>query len=125
MWYERDTTNTPTECVICIEAENEMYTKYAHPKAHLEAHTKATKSAELLEIKENNIEDYIDYYTFYYGREYKKIYKELYKKYKGKKDSMPQYASIIWNQYNILPIQDYRPAQPLKLVRKIVFNSQI
>ena len=40
MWYERDIDkdNTPTECLLCIEAENELYTKYAHPKAHLEAH---------------------------------------------------------------------------------------
>lgn len=84
MWYERDIDreNTPTECVICIEAENEMYTKYAHPKAHLEAHTQATIIAENLSIKEKTTCDYIDYYTFYYGREYIKIYKELYKKYK-------------------------------------------
>jgi hypothetical protein len=82
MWYERDTHNTPTECVICIEAENEMYTQYAHPKAHLEAHTQATKIAERLALKEKETEEYIEYYTFYYGKEYRKINKELYKKYK-------------------------------------------
>jgi hypothetical protein len=84
MWYDRENIydgDTPTECLICIEAENEMYTKYAHPKAHLEAHNSATTIAESLAIKEN-IEDYLDYYTFYYGREYVKIYKELLKKYK-------------------------------------------
>ena len=85
MWYDRENIydgKTPTECLICIQAENEMYTKYAHPKAHLEAHTQATIIAESLAIKEGNIEDYLDYYTFYYGREYIKIYRELLKKYK-------------------------------------------
>jgi len=84
MWYERDIDgeNTPTECLICIEAENEMFTKYAHPKAHLEAHTQATIVAESLAIKEKSTEDYLDYYTFYYGREYIKIYTGLLKKYK-------------------------------------------
>jgi hypothetical protein len=84
MWYERDIDrdNTPTECLICIEAENEMYTKYAHPKAHLEAQSRATTVAESIAIKEKSIDDYLDYYTFYYGREYVKIYKELLKKYK-------------------------------------------
>ena len=84
MWYERDIDRdtTPTECVICIEAESELYTKYAHPRAHLESHTQATNIAEMLAIKEKDTEDYIDYYTFYYGREYAKIYKGLYKKYK-------------------------------------------
>lgn len=87
MWYERkdinpfDTT-TPTECVICIEAENEMLTKYAHPKAHLEAHTEAGIIAEQMAIKEKETEESIDYYIFYYGREYKKVYRELLKKYK-------------------------------------------
>jgi len=81
MWYERD-DNTHTECLICIEAENEMYTKYAHPKAHLEAHIEAGKIAEKMANKEKNTDDYLDYYTFYYGREYIKIYKDLYKKYK-------------------------------------------
>lgn len=84
MWYERniDKDTTPTECLICIEAEEENYTKYSHHRAHLEAHTQATKSAEALAIKEKDTEDYIEYYVFYYGREYKKIYKEIYKKYK-------------------------------------------
>jgi len=77
MWYERniDRDNTPTECLICIEAENEMYTKYAHPKAHLEAHNYAEIIAEKMAIKEKNTDDYLDYYTFYYGREYIKKYK--------------------------------------------------
>ena len=84
MWYERDIdrNNTPTECILCIEAENELYTKYAHPKAHLTAAAQASNNAEVLAIKEKNTEDYLDYYTFYYSREYNKIYKELYKKYK-------------------------------------------
>ena len=84
MWYERDIDRdkVPTECILCIEAENELYTKYAHPKAHLEAHNRATNISESLAIKEKDTEDYLDYYTFYYGREYIKIYKELYKKYK-------------------------------------------
>jgi len=83
MWYDREDINTaPTECVICLEAENEMYTKYAHPKAHSEATALASVKAEILAIKEKDTEEYLDYYTFYYGREYIKIYKELYKKYK-------------------------------------------
>jgi hypothetical protein len=84
MWYERDIDRdkVPTECIICIEAENELYTKYAHPKAHLEAHNQANNISESLAIKEKDTENYLDYYTFYYGREYTKIYKELYKKYK-------------------------------------------
>ena len=92
MWYDRENIHdgkTPTECIICIEAENEMYTKYAHPKAHLLANSQASINAELLAIKEKDIESYIDYYTFYYGREYTKIYKELYKKYKE------EYSSIV------------------------------
>lgn len=74
--------DTTTECVICIEAENEMYTKYAHPKAHMEAHTQANSNAEALASKQKDTDEYIDYYIFYYGKEYKKLYKELYKKYK-------------------------------------------
>ena len=91
MWYERniDKDKTPTECLICIEAEEENYTKYSHHRAHLEAHTQATKSAESLAIKEKDTEDYIEYYVFYYGREYKKIYKEIYKKYKK------EYSAIV------------------------------
>jgi hypothetical protein len=94
MWYDRDIDrdNTPTECAICIEAENEMYTKYAHPKAHLEAHTTATNIAESLAIKEKDTEGYIEHYIFYYGREYNKIYKELYKKYKE------EYSSIVFER---------------------------
>ena len=59
MWYERDIdiNNTPTECLICIQAENEMYTKYAHPKAHLEAHIEAGKIAEKMAIKERDTTD--------------------------------------------------------------------
>lgn len=74
MWYERNINKetTPTECVVCLEAEQEMYTKYAHPKAHVEAHTRANHTAESLAIKEKDTKEYIEYYTFYYGREYKK-----------------------------------------------------
>ena len=84
MWYDRDIDrdNTPTECVICIEAENEMYTKYAHPKARLEAHKEADIIAEKMAIKEKDTTDYIDNYIFYYGREYRRIYNDLYMKYK-------------------------------------------
>jgi hypothetical protein len=83
MWYDRENIHSlPTECIICIEAENESYTKYAHPKAHPIASKQASINAELLALKEINTQDYIDYYTFYYGREYEKLYKELYKKYK-------------------------------------------
>jgi hypothetical protein len=87
MWYERKdidpfNTATPTECLICIEAENEMLTAYAHPKAHSEAHSQAAHIAEPLAMKEKDTEEYIYHYTFYYGREYRKIYTELYKKYK-------------------------------------------
>lgn len=83
MWYDReDIQEAQTECVICLEAENEMYTKYAHPKAHSEATAQASVKAEELASKEKDTEEYLDYYTFYYGREYIKIYKELYKKYK-------------------------------------------
>jgi hypothetical protein len=82
MWYDRETHGLPTECILCIEAENEMYTNYAHPKAHLVATKQASINAELLAIKEKDTEEYLDYYTFYYGREYIKLYKELYKQYK-------------------------------------------
>jgi hypothetical protein len=84
MWYERDIDrdNTPTECLICIEAENEMYTKYAHPKAHVEAHIEAGKIAEKMAIEKNDTTDYIDYYTIYFSNEYRKIYTILYKRYK-------------------------------------------
>lgn len=85
LFYERPNIfdgTTPTECLICIEAENEMYTKYAHPKAHLEAHKEADIIAEKMAINEKVTKEYIDYYTFHYGREYRRIYKELYKKYK-------------------------------------------
>jgi hypothetical protein len=87
MWYDRkdihpfDST-TPTECAICIEAENEMLTKYAHPKAHLEAHKEADIIAEMLAIKQKETEEYIEHYIFYYGKEYRRIYNILYKKYK-------------------------------------------
>ena len=84
MWYDRDIDrdNTPTECAICIEAENEMYTKYAHPKARLEAHKEADIIAEKMATKEKDTTDYIDNYIFYYGREYRRIYTDLYMKYK-------------------------------------------
>jgi hypothetical protein len=84
MWYERDIdrNNTPTECLICIQAENEMYTKYAHPKAHLEAHIEAGKIAEKMAIEKKDTTDYIDYYTIYFSSEYRRIYTTLYKKYK-------------------------------------------
>lgn len=85
MWYDRENIHdgkTPTECIICIEAENEMYTKYAHPKAHDTATAQAAVTAEVLARKEKNTDDYLDYYTFHYRREYVKIYKKLYKKYK-------------------------------------------
>ena len=76
MWYDReDIQEAQTECVICLEAENEMYTKYAHPKAHSEATAQASVKAEELASKEKDTEEYLDYYTFYYGREYIKIYK--------------------------------------------------
>ena len=68
MWYDRENIHdgkTPTECLVCIEAENEMYTKYAHPKAHLQATAQASITAELLAIKEATTEDYLDYYIFY------------------------------------------------------------
>ena len=84
-FYERTdiTPEKPTECLICIEAETEMYTKYAHPKAHAEATVEASKLAE--EIVTNHkeyVKEYIEYYTFYYGKEYKRIYTSLYKKYR-------------------------------------------
>jgi len=85
MWYDRENIHdrkTPTECLICIEAENEMYTKYAHPKAHLEAHIEAGKIAEKMAIEKKDTSDYIDYYLLYFSREYRRIYITLYKKYK-------------------------------------------
>jgi hypothetical protein len=85
MWYDRENIHDgkiPTECILCIEAETEMYTKYAHPKAHANASAEAAVKAEGLAIKEKTTEDYLDYYTFHYRREYIKIYKELYKHYK-------------------------------------------
>ena len=83
MFYERNiSAETPTECVICIEAESEMYTKYAHPKAHAEAHSQANTLAEQTALKEKDTEEYIEYYTFFYGKHYRRIYKELYVKYK-------------------------------------------
>lgn len=81
MWYDRKDIKQ-TECLICIEAENDMFTKYAHPLAHLEAHTEANINAEKMAIKQKNTEEYIDYYIFYYGREYRRIYNIIYKKYK-------------------------------------------
>ena len=81
--------NVTVECLLCIEADNEMYTKYAHPKAHSEAHTQATEAVERLAIKEKTTEDYLYYYTFHYGREYIKIYKTLYDKYKN------EYSEIV------------------------------
>jgi hypothetical protein len=81
--------NILVECLLCIEAENEMYTKYAHPKAHAEAHTLATNRVESLAIKEKTTEDYLYYYTFHYGREYIKIYKNLYDKYRN------EYSEIV------------------------------
>ena len=95
MWYDRNTENTPTECILCIEAENEMYSKYAHPRAHLEAHTEAANIATRMATKEKDTDEYIEYYTFYYGREYKKIYKKLYAQYKQ------EYSAIVLKrQYN-------------------------
>ena len=84
MWYEKniERNTNPTQCLICIEAENEMYTKYAHPKAHLDAQIKASSIAESKAIKERDIEDYTDYYIFFYGKEYKHIYKERLEYYK-------------------------------------------
>ena len=85
MWYDRENIHdgkTPTECLICIEAETEMYTKYAHPKAHRLATEQASMNAERVAVKEKETEEYLDYYTFYYGREYIKLYKQLYKQYK-------------------------------------------
>jgi len=79
-WYDRNMYGKPTECKICIEAENECFTKYAHPKAHLEAQ-EANKIAESLALKDTTT-DYLDYYTFHYAREYQKTYKEFYKFYK-------------------------------------------
>jgi hypothetical protein len=91
MWYDRVdifSSNLPTECILCIEAENESYSKYAHPKAHVEASTQACMNAELIAIKDTT-ENYLDSYTFHYGKQYIKIYKELYKFYKE------EYSSII------------------------------
>jgi len=98
MWYERKdtpTSPTPTECLICIEAENELFTKYAHPKAHVEAHKEADIIAKEMSIKEKDTLEYIEYYIFYYGREYRKIYKELYKKYKEE-----YYTSLLQKTYS-------------------------
>jgi hypothetical protein len=84
-FYERKNIfdgTTPTECLICIEAENENYTKYAHHKAHLEAHTKANTIAEQASIDQDIIVDYMYRYLFFYGKEYKRLYFELYKKYR-------------------------------------------
>jgi hypothetical protein len=91
-WYDRENIHdgkTPTECILCIEAEQEMYTKYAHPKAHAEATTQASIRAEGMAVKEKDTKDYIEYYVFHYGREYTKIYKVLYKKYKE------EYSTIV------------------------------
>lgn len=79
---DTDTKTAPTECVICAEAENDMYTKYAHPRAHSEAHTQASTAAEAQAAKKTTTDDYIEYYAFFYGREYKRLYTTLYKKYK-------------------------------------------
>jgi hypothetical protein len=92
MWYDRENIHdgkTPTECLICLEAENEMYTKYAHPKAHVEATAQASIHAEKIANKEKNTEEFLDSYTFQYGKEFIKIYKELYKKYKE------EYSNIV------------------------------
>lgn len=84
-WYDREGIHSgkvPTECILCLEAENDIYTAYSHPKAHAEAHAHATTSAHSLAVKEKDTESYIDYYIFYYGREYRKIYNDLYAHYK-------------------------------------------
>ena len=84
-FYERENIfdgTTPTECLICIEAENENHTKYAHAKAHLEAHTTANVIAENLAINQDNVVDYMYRYLFDYGIEYRKVYLVLYKKYR-------------------------------------------
>ncbi len=84
-WFERKdiTKETPTECLICVEAETEMYTKYAHPKAHSEATIEASKIAEeFVSNHKEYVKEYIEYYTFYYGKEYNRLYTSLYKKYK-------------------------------------------
>ena len=79
-FYERENIfdgTTKTECLICIEAENENHSKYAHSKAHLEAHTKANTIAEDLAIEQDIIVDYMYRYLFFYGKEYKKLYFEF------------------------------------------------
>jgi hypothetical protein len=105
-WYTREDIHSgkiPTECIVCMEAENEMYTAYAHPTAHVEAHAHATTTAHASAVQEKDTDSYIDYYIFYYGREYRKIYTELYTRYKkeysvsvlersyGKDDKICQY----------------------------------
>lgn len=83
MWYDReiDREKTPTECELCLEAENNSYTNYAHPKAHAEANEGAIEFA-LCNSNKNTTEDSLDFYIFYYAREYRRLYTELYKKYK-------------------------------------------
>jgi len=104
-WFERKdiTKETPTECLICIEAETEMFTKYAHPKAHSEATIEAAKIAE--EIVSNHkeyVKEYIEYYTFYYGKEYNRLYSFLYKKYKEE-----YYAMLLAKKYEFEELCDY------------------
>ena len=87
-FYERKGLESlPTECLMCIEAENGMYSKYAHPKAHTEAHLEAGTKAQ--ELAKKYPQEYLDYYTFYYGKEYKRIYSSLYEKYRD------EYYSIL------------------------------
>jgi hypothetical protein len=83
-WYQRQDIGpaTPTECMICLEAERQKYTLYSHPRAHNEAHSIAEWRANDFASIQNKTQDFLDYYTFFYGREYKKLYMDLYKKYR-------------------------------------------
>lgn len=104
-WYDRENIHdgkTPTECVICIEAEHEMYTKYAHPKAHLEATAQASIAAEALASKEKDTDAYLEYYTFHYGRQYIKLYKDLYTHYKNEYSK-----SVLDRAYETANLCDY------------------
>ena len=104
-WYDRENIHdgkTPTECVICIEAEHEMYTKYAHPKAHLEATAQASIAAEALASKEKDTDAYLEYYTFHYGRQYIKLYKDLYTHYKNEYSK-----SVLDRPYETAKLCDY------------------
>jgi len=127
-WFKRTDLckDSITECLLCREAEEEMYTKYAHPKAHLEAHTKANTSAEERALQEHS-NDYLDYYVFFYGKEYTKRYATLYTHYRDEYRQMlyaRQYADDQLCSYHIDSVRYHKEYSVNSASRKGAQNTQ-